>query len=480
MQPSLIAQCCQLILDKIGLHFPQENWKELEKKLGALSHTLHFPNLQSCMEWILTPPFDQEKLDLLAQHLTVGETYFFRDEATFQLLKDQILPSLIQTRQQTHRLRIWSIGCCTGEEPYSIAILLSQLLPPSSPWSIEIVGIDINKEFLERATRAHYKAWAFRNTSPAMKEKYFTQKQANSWGLIPQIQKMVHFRYLNLIDGQELAALTHKPAADLILCNNVLIYFSLPHIQKVVQHLSNALVEDGILIVTPIEAPYITDPRLTSMRERGSSFFRKITSPSTPVPIQSHPLSPPSPFSKPKTARSPSLSPPSSTPSSAEILISYEQGRYEEVLSRLEKKIAQGALSNDQEIHLLIKSYVHQRKLKQADQWCDKALSQNKLDPLLYYLKAQVLQELNCLAEAVDYLKRALFLEPNLVVAHFALGNLLLIQGDAQNAHRHFRNVLTLLHNSQPDGSLPGEEEDLTTGRLLNLVQGLLAKESPL
>lgn len=482
LPPALMESFCQFLLDKMGLHFPQDSWKELEKKLEPISKAFGFKSAKPCLEWLMSTPFTQKNLNILAAHLTIGETYFFRDERLFQILKKRILPDLIHSHQQSKQLRIWSAACCTGEEPYSIAILLNQILPDPS-WSIHILGTDINVQFLHHAEKGQYKPWSFRATPDVIKKTYFTPEQSERLTLVPKIRNMVKFRYLNLIEGNYPSASEDIQAMDLIICNNVLIYFSLPFIQKVIHHLVNTLNEGGWLCVTPIEVPYIMDSRLTTIKVDEMTLFKKtpqikttpafIPSASPPPSAKSSFIPIPSP-----PFPSPPLSPKKSTYENA--WAAYQQENYQETCELLERKFKQQAFLNDQENILLIKAYLYLRKLDLAEQWCEKILKQNKLDPFLYYLRAQIFQELNHFSEATKELKRALFLDPNFIVAHFALGNLLLIQGNSKDAIRHFRNVLTLLQKYPLESSLPGEE-NLKAHRLLDLVQGLtkqLTKET--
>lgn len=476
LPPALMKDFSQFLLDKMGLHFPMDSWRELEKKLEPISQAFGFESVKPCLEWLMSTPFTQKNLDILAAHLTIGETYFFRDERLFQALKERILPDLIHSHQHSKHLRIWSAACCTGEEPYSVAIVLQQLLSDPS-WSIYILGTDINIQFLHKAEAAQYKPWSFRSTPHSIKASYFTQNPAERFTLIPKIRKMVKFRYLNLIEGNYPSPLEDIQSMDLILCNNVLIYFSLPFIQKVVQHLVNTLNEGGWLCVTPIEVPYIIDARLTSFKIGDMTLFKKRAQIKQDLP----PISSPLPTLRPLPKVIPQHTPPITTATLASspkksiyerAWTAYQQENYQETSRLLEDKFKEQSFLNDQESFLLIKAYLYLSKLDLADQWCEKMLNQNKLDPTLHYLHAQVLQELNRFAEAIKVLKRALFLEPNFVVAHFALGNLLLIQGNPKEANRHFRNVLNLLQKYPPETSLPGEE-NLTAHRLLDLAQGL-------
>src|ERR1700741_3583541 len=122
---SALAQLSEFIADRLGFHFPRERWLDLERGMRSISRAFEFDDMESCIQWLVSSPVTQSRIEILASHLTVGETYFFRARASLDLLEARVLPQLIDKRRNSgRRLRLWSAGCCTGEEAYSIAILL--------------------------------------------------------------------------------------------------------------------------------------------------------------------------------------------------------------------------------------------------------------------------------------------------------------------------------------------------------------------
>src|SRR5262245_38410480 len=124
-----LPRISELIARTIGLHFPPERRADLQRGLESAAAELGFENGAACAKWLLSAPPTPVQLNTLANHLTIGETYFFRERKTFDALESHVLPELIRARSTERRLRIWSAACSTGEEPYSLAILLQQLLP---------------------------------------------------------------------------------------------------------------------------------------------------------------------------------------------------------------------------------------------------------------------------------------------------------------------------------------------------------------
>ena len=137
----LISRLSEFVTSQMGLFFPEKSYHELERRIISYAGQSEFTDTNSFLQWLMSPPLTQEKIETLASHLTVGETYFFREQKQFAVLEEHILPELIQSRwKNDRRFRCWSAGCCTGEEPYSLAILLHRLIPDWLDWDITIFG----------------------------------------------------------------------------------------------------------------------------------------------------------------------------------------------------------------------------------------------------------------------------------------------------------------------------------------------------
>jgi chemotaxis protein methyltransferase CheR len=165
-----------LICASTGLWFSPERWLELDYGFKAAALQLGFEDPDSCARWLLSKaPLSRRETEILATHLAVGETYFFREKRTFNALQKTVLPAVIGANRArgARRLRIWSAGCATGEEVYSIAILLKQTIPDLCDWKITLMGTDINPVFLKSAVKGIYGEWSFRDAPAGMKESYF-------------------------------------------------------------------------------------------------------------------------------------------------------------------------------------------------------------------------------------------------------------------------------------------------------------------
>lgn len=187
--------------------------------------------------------------------LTIGETCFFRNMPQLDALRTIVLPRIVQARSRTPllRLRVWSAGCSTGEEPYTLAILLSELSAGLlKGWTFEIVATDLNERSLEHAKAGIYGDYATRNLSPLLRQKYFLPRDGRL-EVAPSIKTLVNFSRLNLQDD---ARMLFMKGMDVIFCCNVLIYFDLTSKRRVIQHFYADLLPHGYLFLGHSESLY--------------------------------------------------------------------------------------------------------------------------------------------------------------------------------------------------------------------------------
>ncbi|MFH1743141.1 MAG: CheR family methyltransferase, partial [bacterium] len=198
---TLLGELSAFVAERMGLRFPRSNWGDLDRGLTSAAREFGFGDLETFAQWVVSSQPSKEHTEILASHLTVGETYFFRDKTAFEILEQRMLPDLIRARYaEGRRLKIWSAGCCTGEEAYSIAMVIDRAVPDASEWRIDIVATDINRHFLRKAEAGVYTEWSFRQTPPWLREKYFRKTDTNKFEILPRIKSMVEFEYLNLAE----------------------------------------------------------------------------------------------------------------------------------------------------------------------------------------------------------------------------------------------------------------------------------------
>lgn len=455
----LLLQLSELLAARMGLHFPARCLGDLARGVAAAASSFGMPDADSCARWLLSASLTKGQIETLANHLTVGETYFFRDECSFEALERHVLPPLIRECEQAGRpLRIWSAGCCTGEEPYSIAMLLDRLTAPSKAWNAHILATDINPTFLRRAAEGAYAEWSFRATPAWARARYFVQGRNSRLEIRPAIRERVAFAYLNLADEVYPSPTNGTSEVDVIFCRNVLMYFTPPQAEKIVENFRRALVGGGWLVVSPAETSNSLFSRFSAVGFPGATFYRKLPTPelqdSAAIPPAASPC--PAPDAWPLECLAGDASP---APTTREMLLRQES-----------RPTPSGWEADVRAAHI----HADQGRLAEAAECCERAVAADKLNPARLYLLAAIRREQGQNDLAAQSLTRALYLDPRFVLAHFALGNLCLAQGSRGEAERHFRNTLDLLHRHPPDEALP-ESGGLSAGRLAEIVTSVLS-----
>ncbi|HEY9677460.1 MAG TPA: CheR family methyltransferase [Drouetiella sp.] len=439
----------------MGINFSTDRLGDLKQKMVALAEAFEFDNLNELSEWLLADRLDRDQIELLADFLTVGETYFFRDPRMFAVLEEEILPNLIQSRQQNRFLRIWSAACCTGEEPYSIAMLVRKLIPDIESWQIKILATDINRTFLEKAQKGIYGDWSFRGTPDAIKEQHFKKRKNNRYQIAPEIRKMVQFEWMNLAEADFFADVPYS-GMDIILCRNVLIYFSIDHAKQIVSSLNKCLIPDGYLFLSPNELPVAKDPAFKLVQRDGVIFLQKKFLPDDEDTAFGATTTPPA--VAPRTLKY--------VPTIEEAQAHYDRGDYVGTIVLLLERCQ--SYADFSSMILLARAHANQGDLQNALKWCDQAIKVNRLNAAAHYLRSTILQEQNAAHEAVHSLRQALLMDTNFVVAHLNLGILLSQKGKQVDAQTHFGTALQLLGNYADNEILP--ESDGTTASGMRVI----------
>lgn len=474
----LLSRLSEFIAEKMGLNFPPERWADLQRGLDGMVKEFGFSNSAVCVDRLLGERLTQSQLEVLASHLTVGETYFFREKKTFEALAGSVLPGLIHLRRNSgRRLRLWSAACSTGEEAYSLAILLHQLIPDLAEWNATILAADINERFLQKAAVGVYGEWSFRESPSWFKERYFQSLGNGQYEIMPEIKRLVTFARINLVEDSYPAPATDTNAVDVIFCRNVLMYFTPSQAAKAVRNLRHALVENGWLAVSPCEASQRLFSQFTPANFPGAILYQKSDAKVQITPSLTPPL-----WSEPPTLIAPvvemSVAPEEPVQSAApstlltEATSLYQQGRYQEAAEMLLNSNVTRDAPNPQVFSLLSRSLANQGDLAGALAWCDKWVAADKLDASGHYLRAVVLQELGDGDQSRRSLRRAIYLRPDWALAHFAMGNLARAVGENEEAEKHFNNTSRLLSGCQPDDIIP-ESDGLTAGRLLEMISSI-------
>ena len=475
LSDQLLSSLSTIIAVRLGLHFPENRWDDLERGVTTAAQELGFPHAEAFARRLLSAALTQAEIQVLAGHMVVGETYFFREQNAFDALQTQILPEFVLSRRNGgRRLRIWSAGCCTGEEPYSIAMLLDRCVPDPT-WDVTILATDINPQFLRKAMAGVYSEWSFRNTPEWIKDRYFKKRHDGDFELSPRIRSRVTFSYLNLAEDVYPSLLNNTNAMDVIFCRNTLMYFAESKARGTVENFYRSLVDGGCLIVSPTETSAALFPQFSAAQIAGGWVYRKISDAGARSDAGSG-----STFASPPIAetyqRGTLIA--ASEPVVAETPDSYEQDDpwlAPDPLPPLESDLVLRKKHNDGNLaSATARDCANQGRLTEAIGWCGKAIAADKQNPAHYYLLGIVEHEQGHVEAARKSLTRALYLDPRFVLAHFSLGNIELSQGRRSRAERHFKNALAMLQRLAPDATVP-EAEGLIAERLSETITAVLA-----
>jgi len=229
---------------RTGMWFSDSSKYLLQKRLSPRARELNFDSFQKYFYFLQYDPRADTEFDQIYDLVTTNETYFFREPAQLAAFTEEIVPDIL-TRKPVKKIRIWSAGCSSGEEPYSIAMLLRE-----AGWyekaAFEIFASDINQAVLAKARRGQYRENAFRATEPSLRERYFTREADNSWRISDEIRNRISFGRLNLYDESRVSLLGHL---DVVFCRNVIIYFDDASKRIVVTNFYNRLAEGGYLLL---------------------------------------------------------------------------------------------------------------------------------------------------------------------------------------------------------------------------------------
>lgn len=369
--------------------------------------------------------------------LTIHETYFYRIPEQFDALRMTVLPALIQAKRHRVRpsLRLWCAGCSSGEEPYTLAMLVDQLLPDRREWEITILGTDLDGRVLEVARRGQYSDRSLKHLPAHLRRRYFRPSPTGTWSLDRSIREMVRFQVHNLSEADQ----APEPSSfDLIMCRNVLIYFSPQAFGRAVSLLVHSLEPGGWLVAGPAESAVELFAPLVPTLFPGALLFRAGPSDEPASKALLGPWLPPAPASASSPINGMQPAPKPDPASGFQTALSLaDAGERDEAL-----RVCQAAL---------------------------------RLDPLhvgLLSLMATIREERGDTDAAAEGWHRVLYLSPNCPRALFHLGTLLIKRGKARLGVELLRSLLRVLATMGPDEVLP-DAGGLTARQMTHLVHTL-------
>ena len=274
-----IDAVCGLVNDLCGVYLDETKGYLIESRLGEL---VRRAGCESYAEFARRARHDVDHSlrTKIVDAITTNETLFFRDGSPFDALLNKVIPETIDSKAGTlfqKRIRIWSAACSTGQEPYSIAILLSEMLPDIHDWDVNILGTDISDDVVARASRGWYTNHEVeRGLSPARLQRFF-QPENNGWRVTDSLRALCSFEHRNLLDPN-----SARGKFDVIFCRNVAIYFQAEPRRDLFLRMTSALTPEGWLFVGSQESLRDLGPQFTPQQHCRAICYRP-NMPATPA-----------------------------------------------------------------------------------------------------------------------------------------------------------------------------------------------------
>ena len=495
----------KLVYARFGLHFPDNRRADLERGVRQAFAASTCTDLDEYYRLLQDPKSSVAHFERLVNAITISETYFFRDAGQIDALHSHVIPQLVKRRRTLRTLRIWSAGCSSGEEPYSIAMLLRELLPDVDDWSITILGTDINTEAVDRARQAVYSEWAFREERAKRWRSRYFNRRGNRYDLSPAVQRMVTLGQFNLVEGNYPSYESNTTLMDLILCRNVMIYFTEDVSRSIVDRFYNCLTYGGWLVVGHAEhsltiyrrfqvhnfanailyqrtedvQPPIQDPEWLELPAATETvefvYTPHVAAPKDQVALVPTPIEPqPEPEPDPKDERELEhvyihalgrlghVDP----LERARELLSY--GQSEEARQLLQGLYDTG--SRDAAICALMgQANANLGDWDAAERWCHRAIHLDKLALEAYYILALVLQHLEQFSQAIEMMKKVIYIDRHHVLGHFGLADLYRNNNQLAQALKSLDNARFLLEGYPDDEFIPGSG-GITAGSLREAI----------
>ncbi|MBF0588245.1 MAG: protein-glutamate O-methyltransferase CheR [Magnetococcales bacterium] len=481
-----------------GLVIPELDHPQLAELLKKRVRALRMPSHRDYLALLENDSSkSRDEWRHLSHTLTIGESYFFRDNGQMTLLRETILPDLIKNNRHRGQLRIWSAGCSTGEEPYSLAMILHRIEHLIPDWQVMILGTDINETALAKAQKGIYSRWAMRQLDDAQKALYF-KKDKRGFKLSQLIRDRVRFKPINLIKTPFPSIEGDLHDMDLILCRNVLIYFSQETGHRLARKFAETLRSGGYLLTSHAElsAPYPPGLNVRIMPE--SIIFQKLDGddpkhkPTSPrPPTSTAPLLAQldaNAAARPSTIPAHTTPLPTHPPSAAQphrwqadvkrLQEAFMTKRYKEALALAEQMLTQDTVDQQRFEILFLTARIHANRgaYRLAAELCDRLTALDRFSERPHLLLAHLLEAQESATPEADalqirhHLQKALYLNPDSIAALLEMSALHRRLGEPHRARRLQKAAQSLLmqwpHQEAPefleDWSLAGLKEELS------------------
>lgn len=464
------------VTSRSGLYFRDHDLKDLENVISERTEACGFDSPVSYYSYLTTSDKREDELRELLNRLTINHTYFFRNEQQFEALKKEVLPEIFERKARAAvpgaekpKLKVWSAGCSTGEEAYSIAMIVDDMIGGDPSWDVQIIATDASTGALEKAHRGAYSKNSVKSVTAPYMRKYFTEKVVHGgrteYMLSDDIKKMVSFVFHNLIEDDFPAGF------DVIFCRNVVIYFEMDTTVRIMDKFYKSLEDGGYLFAGYSESLYFMQDKFRMVTAEDAIYYRKISEARREEPAARRGRDAPP---KEKTiselldelsraelsadikAESGAALPPTKKIEDilVEALKSFHMKEYGRALLYVNDVLDINANLVDP-YYLAAEIYVNQGRFDEAKKMLSSAIRINPLFAPAHYLFGCVFMEEGTLDKAKESLRKAVYIDKDFSIARFYLAHVYKSEGRPAEAIREYRNTIKLLSNSKADDILP-------------------------
>jgi chemotaxis protein methyltransferase CheR len=438
------------ISDLIGIYYSKDHLFDFRQTMEKSFSSFGFPDLESWIQRILSASFSNLEIMHLAKVFTIGESYFFREPMAFQVLTNKILPDKILKEDTFHKtIRIWCAGCSTGEEAYTLSIVLHQLAQ-KIPINYQILATDIHGENLEKAKKGVYGKWSFRGVQNPTIHQFFDFDTPSLFKIKEVYAEPVEFNFLNLVQDPFPSIKNKTSDLDFIFCRNVLMYFSPDQQKKVLEKFYQCLSPGGYLFLSVTEISSFLETSFQIQSEGGIHFYRK-----------------------------------------PELFENKEEFKKENFLEDLRKEISHILILEKQtsgkiptKVPLQPRIELKENPQEMADiGYLSRAsvenlvlLKEDSLNPKYYYLQSLILFEQGKIRESISFLKKCLYLDPDHILSHFFLGVYYQKLKQEKMSQKYFQQTIRLLGKVADESEIP-DSDHLSAGRLKVMLQSWVKED---
>jgi len=514
------------VREQLGFTWDASAESEIRRKLSAAAEERGFAGLEGFVRHLFSHLDPSERLKTLASILTIGETYFFREPESFVAFQQHVLPQVMAYResQGLRRIRLWSAGCSTGEEAYTLAMVTKEALPSHGQWDFSVMATDINEKALETARKGVYRPWSFRRPLPSPYEKY-----VESLGLLrcvaENLKAHVTFSVLNLIQDPYPSLWTKTTDLDVIFCRNVLMYFDPEKRRFVLDRLHQALHEAGWLVLGASELPVADANQWEPVPYSGAIFLRKRPSRTVErgeaqaergtllrqrrAPLETSALMNsgrgwnlgkgtafprrfmaviPSPTEAdgslaggPMTVRRATTASETKDnakpPWLAKIMDYVSAGLLNEAVHCLEQWLSCGATESGDDLLKAVTAVVQFLAVRglseKALELLDRVLAVHKFEPAYHHIKGSIHADRGELDAAAAAFRQMLYVDPQSATALFSLGMLCRRQGHHEAPRRYLEHAWKMLQGKE-DGEEVPFSDGMSAGQMRRLIEQFL------